>query len=94
MITVVISVAFSIALLGVTVFPAYLLLGLLPLPHIPRTLLACVLGAGLFILIMRDFDVAQAVALLLICIWLMYLGRNKIAVENQGRDDPPSIFKS
>jgi len=74
------------------VFPAYLLLGLLPLPHVARCLLACGIGGGLFVLVMGDFNVANGIALLLLCIWLMYLGRRKIASENQS-NQPPSIFK-
>jgi hypothetical protein len=94
MIRIAVAVVLNIAFLGITAFPAYLLLGLLSLPHVGRTLIACLVGGALLVLITRDFNISQAIALFLVCAWLIYLGRKKIAGENQGRDEPPSIFKS
>ncbi|HEV7397041.1 MAG TPA: hypothetical protein VGN86_11065 [Pyrinomonadaceae bacterium] len=93
MIRIAVAVVLYLALLGVTAFPTYLLLGLFRLPHVGRTLISCLVGGTLLVLLTRDFGISQAIAIFLVFAWLIYLGRKKIAGENQGRDGPTSIFK-
>ena len=87
-----VSIFVHFMFLCLTVLPIYLLLKLAPLPHIARVLLACLTGGAVLALVNRDLTLAHGIALLLMCVWLLYLGRHKIAAENQS-DKPTSLFK-